>query len=87
MYFTRDVYQLAKYLYDNNYTDDARITLEYLTSVSAESGGAFTMLANIYINAGEPERISKLIQIVEATKDSIQKDTTLRSLRQIINSY
>ena len=87
MYFTRDVYQLAKYLYDNNYTDDARITLEYLTSVSAEPGGAFTMLAKIYINSGEPERINKLIQIIEASKDSIQKDATLRSLRQIINSY
>lgn len=87
MYFTRDVYQLGKYLYDNNYTDDAKTVFEYLTSISTESGGAFTMLANIYLKAGEPERISELIRIVESTKDSVIKETTLRSLRQIINSY
>ncbi|MCI8307435.1 MAG: hypothetical protein HFH14_05230 [Lachnospiraceae bacterium] len=87
MYFTRDLFQWGKYLYENNYTDDALTVLEYLISITQNIVSAFTILAKIYRDNKEPDKISNLINIVESTKDSITKQTTLRSLRDIINSY
>lgn len=87
MYFTRDIFQWGKYLYENNYTADARCVLEYLISISQNNVSAFTILAKIYCADDEPDKISNLINIVESTEDSITKQTTLRSLRDIINSY
>ena len=87
MYFTRDVFRWGKYLYENNYTDDARCVLEYLISISQNNVSAFTILAKIYCADDEPDKVANLIKIVESTEDSIIKQTTLRSLRDIINSY
>lgn len=87
MYFTRDLFQWGKYLYENDCTDDARTVLEYLISITQDIVSAFTILAKIYCSDNEPDKISDLINIVESTKDSITRQTTLRSLRDIINSY
>lgn len=87
MYFIRDLFQWGKYLYDNNYTDDARTVLEYLVSTSQDIASAFTILAEIYCADDEPQKISQLISMVESSKDSISKQAALKSLRNIINSY
>ncbi len=87
MYFTHDLFQWGKYLYENDYTDDALKVLEYLISITQDIVSAFTILAKLYCDNDEPNKITDLIKIVESTKDSITKQTTLRSLRNIINSY
>lgn len=87
MYFTRDLFVWGKYLYENNYTDDACIILEYLISVASDNSSAFTILAKIYCSRNTPEKITELINIVEQAEDSLSKRTTINSLRNIINSY
>lgn len=86
MYFTRDLYQLGKYLYNTNQHDDSRIVLEYLITISIDIGGAYTMLGNIYKENDEPDKITELIQIVEKS-ESFTKQSICNSLRDIINSY
>ena len=87
MYFTRDIFIWGKYLYENDYIDDACTVLEYLISIATDNSSAFTILAKIYSSRNTPEKISGLINIVEKTPDSLSKKSTLNSLRNIINSY
>lgn len=87
MYFTRDLFNWGKSLYENNYTEDACTVLEYLISISKDNSSAFTILAKIYCTQNKIEKITELINIVEQTDDSLSKKSTLNSLRNIINSY
>lgn len=86
MYFTRDLFQLGKYLYNNDQHDKSRTVLEYLLQLSQDISGAYTMLGNIYKEKDEPDKITELIQIAEKS-DSFTKQSVCNSLRDIINSY
>lgn len=86
MYFTRDLFQLGKYLYNNNQHDASRKVLEHLLSLTQDIGNSYTMLGNIYKENDEPDKINELIQIVEKS-DSFSKQSIRNSLRNIINSY
>ena len=71
MYFTRDIFQWGKYLYNNNQADNARIVLEYLISLTSEIGGAYVMLGNIYKERGELDNILSLVSFVDSMNSKI----------------
>lgn len=86
MYFTRDVFNWGKFLYDNKQYDKARIVLEYSLTLSKELSGAYTMLGMIYKDNDEIELISGLIHQAEES-DTITSKSTCNTLKNIINSY
>lgn len=86
MYFTRDVFQWGRYLFDNNMHDKARIVLEYALELSKDMAGVYTMLAKIYIANDEIELISGLIRLA-GQSDMISRQSVCNSLRELINSY
>ena len=86
LYFTSNVFQWGKYLYDNKLFDDARVVLEYVLTLSDNMSLAYTMLGSIYLSQGEIQLITELIHKVE-TSDSLTGKSTCNKLRNLINNY
>lgn len=86
MYYTRDVFQWGRYLFEKNMYDKARIVLEYTLKLSKDISGVYTMLGKIYLSDGEVELITGLIHLA-GQSDMISKNSVCNSLRELIDSY
>lgn len=83
--FTRLVNTLAIYsqeLVDANRQADARRVLEYAVSVHADSKQIYTLLAKLYLDAGQPEQIDALISSAEEL-NSFSKKNIIDALKSI----
>lgn len=69
----------AKELLDAGQTSDARGLLEFAVDCRADSSKIFSMLAKLYQDAGEPERIDSLLEIAK-TFDSLSGRMIVQSL-------
>lgn len=69
----------AKELLDAGQTSDARGLLEFAVDCRADSSKIFSMLAKLYQDAGEPERIDNLLEIAK-TFDSLSGRMIVQSL-------
>lgn len=72
----------AKELLDAGQTSDARGLLEFAVDCRADSGKIFSMLAKLYQDAGEPERIDHLLEIAK-TFDSLSGRMIVQSLNTL----
>lgn len=86
MYFTRDVFQWGRFLYDNKMYTEARTVLEYTLELSKDMSGVYNMLGQIYLANGDIELISSLIQTA-GQSDMMNKQSVCNTLRELINSY
>ncbi len=83
--FARFVSALSVYageLLDAGQTSDARALLEFAVECRADSSKIFSMLAKLYLDAGEPERIDGLIEIAK-TYDSLSGRMIVQSLNAL----
>lgn len=80
--FVSAVSVYAKELLDAGQTSDARSLLEFAVESRADSSKIFAMLAKIYQDAGEPERIDRLLEIAK-TFDTLSG----RMIVQTLNSF
>lgn len=72
----------AKELLDAGQTSDARGLLEFAVDCRADSSKIFSMLAKLYQDAGEPERIDSLLEIAK-TFDSLSGRMIVQSLNTL----
>lgn len=83
--FARFVSALSVYageLLDAGQASDARALLEFAVDCRADSSKIFSMLAKLYLDAGEPERIDRLIEIAK-TYDSLSGRMIVQSLNAL----
>lgn len=81
--FTRLVNALdgyAKELLESGQTGEAKTVLEYAVSIYADAGSIYTMLANIYKEEGQSEKISELISSAEELR-SLSKQNIIEKLK------
>lgn len=72
----------GKELIDANQLADARTVLEYAVSVHADSKQIYTMLAELYRNSGETDRIAELISSAEKL-NTFSKSGIVEALKAI----
>lgn len=72
----------GKELIDANQLSDARTVLEYAVSVHADSKQIYTMLAELYRDSGETDRIAELISSAEEL-NTFSKSGIVEALKAI----
>ena len=70
---------------DNQHILEAKKLLEYGISIGTDSKRNYLMLASIYKEEGQPEKISELIEQAHEM-DSLLKDSIISSLEGLMNS-
>lgn len=83
--YARTIYKLAKLYYDNGYESNARILLEKAIESGTDITSNYTLLASIYRERGEQDKIIALIartdQLHSASKGNIK-----RSLEEYVHT-
>ena len=69
----RTLQKLAQTLYDKKYLTEACHILEFAVSVRTDITGSYKLLASIYQQKGQPEKILDLIPIAEGLNTSLSK--------------
>ncbi len=76
---------LASDYADAGYRDEARLLLEYGISIGTDSKKTYLLLASIYKENSDLDKISDLIASAENTQ-SLLKDSIIRSLKELRSS-
>jgi len=79
----RTLQQWAVRLKEAGFLKEARTVLEFAVSTRTDVSGTYVLLANIYKDMGEMEKIDELIQVAEGLDSSFNKGI-VRKLRHII---
>lgn len=82
--FARTIYQLARIYYENGYVSNARILLEKAVESGTDIRANYRLLADIYKDSGEPQKIQELIQTAKTLK-SASANIILRSLEESVH--
>lgn len=70
----------AVLLYDNNLVDEAQKVLEFAVSTRTDVSRSYYLLADIYLQKNQPEKIDTLIETAD-TLNSALKSTIVRTLQ------
>ena len=81
----RSLYRYGKLLYDHNYKDEAAAILEYGLTIGTDVSANYTLLATIYKEKNEGNRIDFIISKAEALQ-SMTKRALLSNLMAIRDS-
>ncbi len=81
----RSLYRYGKLLYDMDKKDDAKVILEYALSVKTDISANYTLLATIYKEKNEIDRINYVISCAEELT-SMTKKALLANLMAIRDS-
>lgn len=81
----RSLYRYGKLLYEQNRAEDAATILEYGLSIGTDVSANYTLLATIYKEKNEPERINFIISEAEKLT-SMTKKALLSNLMAIRDS-
>jgi len=71
----------AELLYQAGYVQETRAILEFAVSTRTDVSAAYSLLADIYLQNGEAEKIQHLTETAE-TLNSLNKNVILRHLRE-----
>lgn len=71
----------AFHLYEAGYTQDAKTVLEFAVFTGTDVSGTYRLLASIYMEEGQPDKISELIQKALALTSG-SKDIIVRILQE-----
>lgn len=80
----RNLNQWGQYLYDHNRSFDARTVLEFSIQCKSDVRNTYLLLARIYLENGQPEKIHELINTAE-TLNTILKNSIIDSLKKCLN--
>jgi len=81
----RSLYRYGKFLYDHDRKDEAASILEYAMSIKTDVSANYTLLATIYKEKNETERINSIISAAEELS-SMTKKALLANLVAIRDS-
>ncbi len=86
--FTQLARALAKwsaYLFEHGEIQKAQIVLEYAVSCKTDISGIYTLLADIYLQGQQPEKVQELLLIVEELP-TLMKDSIIKKLQEKLSS-
>ncbi|MCM1136622.1 MAG: hypothetical protein NC400_13750 [Clostridium sp.] len=69
----RTLQNLAQALYDEGFADEACQILEFAVSTRTDISASYKLLAEIYLQKGQKEKISELVPIAEGLNTSLSK--------------
>lgn len=69
----RTLQNWAQDLYDQSYTDEARIILEFAISAKSDVSASYKLLADIYHELNQPEKIEALIPVAAGLNSPLSK--------------
>lgn len=78
----RTLYQWGSYLYQEGNTEDALKVLEFGITCKTDVGKHYHLLATIYKNTNNSDKITNLIEVAESLS-SLSKDSILKDLMTI----
>ena len=81
----REGFLLSEYLYDNDRFSEAEILAKALIDAGSDVSNQFTLLARLYLKAGQPDRLEQLKEQVRSMTSS-RKDAILRALQEVEDS-
>ncbi|MBO5353200.1 MAG: hypothetical protein J6A77_07860 [Lachnospiraceae bacterium] len=81
----RSLYKYGRYLYEENLKTDAAAVLEYAMSIKTDVSANYTLLATIYKEKNETERINFIISCAEELQ-SMTKKSLISNLMAIRDS-
>lgn len=84
--FIQNLYKWAKLLYEKGYLAEAEKVLELGITYHSDISGNYTLLANLYKDKNDFDSIGKLIKKAEEL-NTLMKDSIIKSLTKIMNSY
>lgn len=74
----------ANRLYQSGYTEETQKILEFAISTRTDVTASYDLLADLYLQKGQTDRIPKLIETAETLK-SLSKNVILRHLQEKLN--
>lgn len=77
----RTLQKWAEILYENGYTDETKTILEFAISTRTDVSKSYYLLADIYKQTGESEKISSLIAVA-GNLNSALKNVIVRTLQE-----
>lgn len=80
------LHKLAQQLADSNDSENAIRVLEYAISTGSDVSRSYYLLAELYLQAGTPEKLHTLLQQAKAIP-TMMKNTVLQHLQEICQSY
>lgn len=83
--FARTLCQWGEYLASHDEPEKARIVLEYAVSCKTDMSRIYTLLADIYAQAQQPENIAELILTAEKLP-TLMKSSIVRGLKEKLAS-
>lgn len=79
----RELYNWGRYLYEHQFTDEAVTVLEYAISCKTDVSGNYKLLANIYKERGDSNKIHALLDHARDIP-SLMKNTIIASLENLL---
>lgn len=79
----RTLQSWAKLLYDRGYIPEARRVLEFAVKTRTDISASYKLLASIYMQTGQPDKIAGLIPVAQGLNSSLSKHITA-SLEEMI---
>lgn len=80
--FATLMYEWGLYYYNQNQNQKAQQILEFATNQKSDVSKSFILLAEIYIDSGQADKIDALIQIAESL-DTLVKNKIIESLKEL----
>lgn len=75
------LFQWGSCLFERNEPENAQIVLEYAVSQKTDISGIYTLLADIYLQQSQPEKVEELISLAKELP-TLMKDSIVKRLQE-----
>lgn len=85
--YARTIYKLANLYYRNGYESNARVLLEKAVESGTDISGNYLLLARIYQEHKETDKLNSLLRSAENLRSAASKKNLIRSLEECARKY
>lgn len=85
--YARTIYKLANLYYQNGYESNARVLLEKAVESGTDISGNYLLLAKIYQEHEETDKLNSLLRSAENLRPAASKKNLIRSLEECARKY
>lgn len=82
--YARTIYKLANLYYQNGYESNARVLLEKAVESGTDISGNYLLLAKIYQEHEETDKLNSLLRSAENLRPAASKKNLIRSLEECV---
>lgn len=82
--YARTIYKLANLYYQNGYESNARVLLEKAVESGTDISGNYLLLAKIYQEHKEADKLNSLLRSAENLRPAASKKNLIRSLEECV---